>query len=70
MAKELNMEQLTIKWCNDASGQKVDQVIGAGLNVVMSALNALPNKDLISGAAMSLRSMADQLDVMASDVRQ
>lgn len=66
----MNMQQLTIKWVNESQGQKVDEVIGAGLNVVMSALNAVPDKRIISGVAMSLREMAAQLDAMASDVRQ
>lgn len=65
----MNMQQLTVKWVNDAQGQKVDEVIGAGMNVVMSALNAVPDKAILSGVAESLRDMARQLDVMASEVR-
>jgi hypothetical protein len=66
MMKQMNMQQLTVKWCDESQGQNVADVIGAGLNVVMSALNVVPDKRLITGTAEAMRHMAEQLDKMTA----
>ena len=64
------MRQLTFRMNALSGGQNVADVIGASFNVIMTALQAMPDKRLLSATAVSLRDMASQLDTMASDERQ
>lgn len=65
---QFSTEQLTAKFAEICGGQVAGCVVGAGLNITMTALQQLP-KELAAGAAAGLRSMADQLDTIASGDR-
>ena len=62
---QMTTEQITDRFAAIVGGQNAGCVVGAGLNITMTALQQLP-KELATGAAASLRSMADQLDTIAS----
>ena len=65
---QMTTEQITDRFAAIVGGQNAGCVVGAGLNITMTALQQLP-KELAAGAAAGLRSMADQLDAIASDNR-
>lgn len=65
---EMTTEQITDRFAKICGGQNAGCVVGAGLNIVMTALQQLP-KEFVGGAAVSLRLMADTLDTIASGDR-
>ena len=69
MSQQLTTEQLTEKLCAACAGQSVKDMIGAGFNVIQTALNAAPDKRLLSAVAATLRHQADMLDKMAGSDR-
>lgn len=66
---KMNMQQLTVKWVNDASSQNIGDVVGAAMNVMMTAFNAIPDKQVMKAAAKTMQDMAQQLETMSSKDR-
>jgi hypothetical protein len=61
---EQKVESLTNVLSKRCGGQGAAVVIGAGLNLIMTAAQQVPDKHVRAGMAMSFRSIADQLDAM------
>jgi hypothetical protein len=66
---KLNMQQLTLRFSALCGGQNVADVIGAAFNVMMSALNTVPDKKVLAATAATMRDMVAQLDTMAGTER-
>jgi hypothetical protein len=62
---EQKVETLTKDLAKRCGGQGAAVVIGAGLNLIMTAAQQVPDKHVRAGMAMSFRSIADQLDAMS-----
>lgn len=62
----MNMNKLTVKIGELCGGQSVADVVGASFNVMMSALNTVPDKRILSATAKTMRDMASQLEDIAA----
>jgi len=58
----LNVEELTHAMFQHCKGQGVAAVVGAGLNIVFTALDSVETPELRMHFANSLRDMAEQIE--------
>lgn len=59
---EKRVEALTKDLVDKCAGRGAIEVVGAGLNVVMTAINQIEDKVVRNGLILSFRYMADQLE--------
>jgi hypothetical protein len=62
---ERKIEALTNELAKKCGGKGAAVVIGANLNMIMTAAQLIPDVSVRAGVAMSFRQIADQLDQMA-----
>lgn len=67
---ERKVEALTKELWKKCGGQGAAVVIGAGLNLIMTAAQQIPDKAIREGLVMCFRRMADDLEKQNSGVRQ
>lgn len=67
---ERKIEVLTRDLSKKCGGQGAAVVIGAGLNLIMTAAQQVPDKAIREGMVMCFRKMADSLEQQNSGVRQ
>jgi hypothetical protein len=67
---ERKVEALTNALSKKCGGQGAAVVIGAGLNLTMTAAQQIPDKAMRKGLAMSFRRIADNLEQQNSGARQ
>lgn len=70
MDMEKQVELLTNELVKKCVGQGAGVVIGAGLNIVMTAAQKIPDKNIMIGIIMAFRNMADQLEDMHFKAKQ
>lgn len=70
MDMERKVESLTKDLAKRCGGQGAAIVIGAGLNLIMTAAQQIPDKGVRAGLVMSFRQIADSLEAQNSGVRQ
>lgn len=66
---EKKIEELTKTLLEHCHGKEANIVIGAGFNIVQTALNAIPDKRVLAAVAATLRSQADMLEKSISGRR-
>ena len=67
---ERKIESLTKDLTKRCAGQGAGVVIGAALNLIMTASQAIPDKVMREGLAMSFRRIADSLEQQNKGTRQ
>lgn len=66
---ERDVLELTNKLHENCVGQDAGVVIGAAFNVVQTAINAIPDRQILSAIAATLRYQAEVIEKMVSGGR-
>jgi hypothetical protein len=67
---ERKIESLTKDISKKCGGQGAAVVIGAGLNIIMTASQQVPDRAIREGLVAAFRNMADQLEQQNKGTRQ
>jgi hypothetical protein len=65
---EKEMNELTVELLGVMKGKKASIMIGACLNVIQTALNYNPSKEVGLAVSYSLRDIANKLQVQANEL--
>lgn len=66
---EKKIEDLTKKMHKSCIGQDAGVVIGAAFNIAQTAINAIPDRQVLSAVAATLRHQAEVIEKMVSGGR-
>lgn len=59
---ELKVDELTSKLWKLCEGKQADEVIGASLNLIMSTLVFVPDRDVVMATVAGLKEIANKLE--------
>lgn len=59
---ELKVDALTSKLMKECEGNQAAEVLGAALNLIMTILVFVPDRDVVISTAAGLRAIADRIE--------